>query len=156
MKNSVSSALPWWKVVWGLFWRTWVLTAIVFSIIPFLPGLHFILPSAGFMALSLLLLLVHKLFGKSCIAFLWGDRLLLTKQQWSYATISTSVFLCALAAFNLIVAFFAPLEIWIKFKFYILPTLMVAFYLWLGNKAIRNNQTPSILRSDNFANQKHV
>ncbi|MGM3277572.1 septation protein IspZ [Ralstonia sp. 24A2] len=114
----------------GLLWRTVTLQLIVSLAILVLIGAtgadvfhrheKYILlkPTLIYGAFALALLIGWLGLRVNLVRAIWGKRLSLSAPQWHRCVVALSVLFVGLAALNLIVAFTAPLEVWVNYKLF--------------------------------------
>ncbi|MGA4332476.1 septation protein IspZ [Ralstonia nicotianae] len=118
------------SLFFGLLWRTFVLQLIVSLAILALIGVtgagvfhryeKFIVlkPTLIYSAFALALLIGWLGPRVNLVRAVWGKRLNLSVQQWHRCVVALSALFVGLAALNLIVAFIAPLEVWVNYKLF--------------------------------------
>ncbi|MGA4212521.1 septation protein IspZ [Ralstonia nicotianae] len=114
----------------GILWRTIALQLIVSLAILILIGVtgadffhrdekYIVLkPTLIYGAFALALLVGWLGLRVNLVRAIWGTRLSLSAPQWHRCVVALSALFVGLAVLNLIVAFLAPLELWVNYKLF--------------------------------------
>ncbi len=136
------------KTTWGLLWRVILLEMVI--LVPFTPILRWAAqdrlpddwylwrPTAMYWLFAILLWLASVVSGRGCLGLIWGRRLSLTEQGWRQATYGVVGFFVLLGVANLLIAYFAPLQVWINFKLFVITPLFLAFTILLARWLVRS------------------
>jgi intracellular septation protein A len=142
------------KTTWGLLWRVLVLEIVI--LVPFatilggaaqdrwLDSWYLWRPTAMYWLFAILLWLASVVTRRGCLGLIWGRRLPLTERGWRQATYGVVAFFGLLGVVNLLVAYFAPLQVWVNFKLFVVTPLLFAFTILLAVWLVRS---PECLRT---------